>query len=1020
MRRAAHALFLLALLLVSEPSVFGAALPEFESNYNLPTPSAPAPRGELPDYTDVAVLIGSLTLAAWLALKQRSRQCLFLLTVASMTYFGFVRHGCVCAVGSVQNMALACCDRNYAVPLSVAAFFFLPLLAALFFGRVFCSGVCPLGAIQDVFLLRPVKVPRWLEHALGLLAWIYLGAAILFAATSSAFIICEYDPFISFFRRTGSLNMLLLGSSFLLLSMFVGRPYCRFLCPYGTLLGFFSRFSRKRVTITPSICIQCRLCEEACPFGAIDEPDPATVRERRMTPSRIVGMLALLILLVAGGGWGGKWLGPAFAKMHATVRLAERVSIEDAGLVATTTDASDAFRRRGQAPQELYAQAALLRSEFSTWGLRLGLLVGAVVGLKLISLSVRRKQLDWEANRANCLACARCFESCPQERVRRQALGGAVCAGGASCMLAANPADNVLASTQLPTTKLQSGAAIARASACVAGAFSLTVLIFMLFNYANNVGAGPLNNAQMTQLREAAHAAPQDQSIRERIRELDLNLRVEFFQRQRFSETGGSLLLTGIVAFLIALKTNAEFQKRLPQPQLPSDARAQRQRIARISRYAVATLAMTVGSASAVLAVSFGKGAMPVIAASPSAECAPPSVEELQKNWPVFRGPNSGVAISLLNSAAKFPEHWDGKTNDKIIWKTSVPLPGESSPIVWNDRLFITGSDGKTNEVYCFDSIKGLLLWKKNIESEGAPPKVNEATGFAAPTPATDGHAVYAIFAHGTIAALDFGGKQIWRQNLGPLDNHYGHASSLTLAAGHVIVQLDQAGADDNKSKLLALDSATGKILWQTPRKLPCSWSSPLTIRIDNRELIVAVSNPFVAAYDAGDGAEVWRAEALSGETAPSPAYADGLVYAAQEGSRLAAIRADGHGDVSQSHLAWGYEENLPDICSPLSDGKITVIVQTGGTVTCLDAKKGTRLWSKEVEAEFHASPSLANGKLFLLSKTGTMFLLSVADGKELGRSELGEHCNASPAFVGNRIFIRGKSNLYCIGNAQP
>ena len=153
----------------------------------------------------------ALGLASWLIYKRRSRKGLVALSIFSLLYFGFWRKGCVCAIGSVQNVALALCDRGYAVPLGVSAFFVLPLAFALFAGRSFCAAVCPHGALQDLVLLKPVKVPPWLEQALSVLPYIYLGAGVLFAATGSAFIICQYDPFVPIFRMSGRTLMVLSG-----------------------------------------------------------------------------------------------------------------------------------------------------------------------------------------------------------------------------------------------------------------------------------------------------------------------------------------------------------------------------------------------------------------------------------------------------------------------------------------------------------------------------------------------------------------------------------------------------------------------------------------------------------------------------------------------------------------------------------------------------------------------------------------------------------------------------------------
>ena len=205
--------------------------PEFESGHTQPPTITPEPRATLLEYLDMVVLFGSLALVTWLVIKKRSRRGVFWMSVFSIIYFGFVREGCVCSVGSLQNVVLAIFNPNYHIPLSVIVFFSLPLLFSLFFGRTFCAAVCPLGAIQDFFLLRPVSMKKWLQSVLGMIPYIYLGLSILYAATSTDFIVCRYDPFIGIFRFNATFMMFALGGAFLLISMFIGRPYCRFLCP---------------------------------------------------------------------------------------------------------------------------------------------------------------------------------------------------------------------------------------------------------------------------------------------------------------------------------------------------------------------------------------------------------------------------------------------------------------------------------------------------------------------------------------------------------------------------------------------------------------------------------------------------------------------------------------------------------------------------------------------------------------------------------------------------------------------
>ena len=390
-------------------------MPEFESGYEYPEMHTPQ-AGRTNDLWDVAILAGALALAAWFVLKRRSRPAVLGLTIFSVAYFGFWREGCICPVGSVQNVAEGIFGLSV-VTIAVVAFFLLPLIFALFFGRVFCAAVCPLGAIQEVVAVRPVTLPRTVDRVLSFVPYIYLGLAILAVGTGSGYLICRYDPFVGFFRLGASFNMFIAGGILLVVGIFIGRPYCRFLCPYGVLLGWMSRFSKYHASITPRECIQCRLCEDACPYGAINTPTPESTPASRKAGARKLGrMLLLAPVIIAVGVLTGYFAHTLLARMHPTVQLAERIAGEERGYYDDMTLESEAFRANLQTNAELYAEAHEVRDSFKWTSTLLGAFLGVVVAAKLISLSIVRKREDYETDKQACVSCARCFPYCPVEK----------------------------------------------------------------------------------------------------------------------------------------------------------------------------------------------------------------------------------------------------------------------------------------------------------------------------------------------------------------------------------------------------------------------------------------------------------------------------------------------------------------------------------------------------------------------------------------------------------------------------
>lgn len=395
--------------------------PQFESGYTIPVTTEPGSRAASWEFLDVLVLAGALSLATWLILRKRSRRGVFGLTVFSLLYFGFWRKGCVCSIGSIQNVAAWLSGNEAVLPLGVAAFFILPLVFALLFGRVFCAAVCPLGAIQEMMILFPVRLPRPLNQALGMIPVFYLGTAVLLASTGAAFIICRHDPFVPVFRFSGEPLLVLTGAGLLLLGIFVARPFCRFGCPYGVLLNWMSRLSKWHATITPDECVQCRLCERACPFDAIRPAVSGTVAEPREVGVRRMQRLLLVAVLLAGLGiWVGARLDGVMAPLHPRVRLAQVLQSQDPVVQKHYAFEREAFQNSGMKPEALEAEVALIRRYFRIGCAVLGGLIGALFGMTLLGVSTRRSRESYEPDRGECLSCARCYRSCPKEHQRRK------------------------------------------------------------------------------------------------------------------------------------------------------------------------------------------------------------------------------------------------------------------------------------------------------------------------------------------------------------------------------------------------------------------------------------------------------------------------------------------------------------------------------------------------------------------------------------------------------------------------
>jgi ferredoxin len=376
------------------------------------------------EWFDVVVLIAALSAAAYFSLKRVSRKAIFILSVAAVLYFGFYREGCVCPIGAIQNVAQGIggsaygSGAPYVLPLTVVLFFLLPLIFALFFGRVFCASVCPLGAAQEMVIIKPIKVPKGVKQFLSLIPYVYLGTAVLFAYIGADYIICKYDPFIGFFRMGANFGLFLFSGAVLVIGTVVARPYCRFMCPYSILLKWTSVLSKWHLKTTPTECIQCRLCEDSCPFDHLHKPTVEKEPEPRSTSVRRVALLLALTPVIIAAGIGlGVLAAPVLARAHFTVKLAERVQLEKLKLVSDTTEESRAFYETSITPEQLFANGQRIKNKVRNGAGILGAFIGLVVSCKLLALSIQRKRTDYEPNRGDCYSCARCSDACSVGKV---------------------------------------------------------------------------------------------------------------------------------------------------------------------------------------------------------------------------------------------------------------------------------------------------------------------------------------------------------------------------------------------------------------------------------------------------------------------------------------------------------------------------------------------------------------------------------------------------------------------------
>lgn len=391
--------------------------PDFESGYQYPEHHYALPSETLWMWLDIVLLVALMGVVAWAAYKRRTRMPILAVSVVSVAYFGFFRSGCVCSIGSIQNIALAVADPTYQLPLSVLLLFLLPIVFAFLFGRVFCAGVCPFGALQELVNIKNYRISKAITTTLEVIPWLYLIFAILYAATRSSFIICRFDPFIGIFRLGGDVGLLLFGALLLVMSVFTGRPFCRFLCPYGALLSLFSSVSIWKIRLTGKECINCELCHNACPVDAIKPPYSNKVKEsRQQGVRRLLIYFFILPLMTVAGAVLLRSASADLSRANKEVHLYDLVVQQEAEPQDELSLELEAFYGQGRTLEELTATYEQVQADFKLYSTIAGAFIGFVIGLTLINLSVKRTRKQYAIDRAACVACGKCFSYCPQNQ----------------------------------------------------------------------------------------------------------------------------------------------------------------------------------------------------------------------------------------------------------------------------------------------------------------------------------------------------------------------------------------------------------------------------------------------------------------------------------------------------------------------------------------------------------------------------------------------------------------------------
>ena len=388
------------------------------------------------------------------------------------------------------------------------------------------------------------------------------------------------------------------------------------------------------------------------------------------------------------------------------------------------------------------------------------------------------------------------------------------------------------------------------------------------------------------------------------------------------------------------------------------------------------------------------------------------------ENWPGWRGPRGDGSCIEKN----VPDKWDPT---EAVWETKLPGKGHASPIVWGNRVFTVTARPETKErvLLCLDRNNGSILWQRTVV-RGPLEKLHKENSYASGTPATDGERVYVTFRVGdeiVVAAHDFSsGKQLWLVRPGTHSGGWGFSNEPVLFKDKVIVD----GDGKDKSFLIALDCKDGKTLWRKNRvNKGISYSAPLIRKMAGRIQLIQCGDRCVASFDPETGEQLWKVDGPSEEFVATPVYSEkaGLVFISSSWPKrfLLAIRPDGKGNVTKTHIVWQDTKGAPYVPSMIVADDFLLSVNRAGTAFCYEAATGKVLWQQKL-GRHHASPVLVEGRVFLINDNGQVNVIKPGvEFERIAQYELGESCYASPAISDGQVFVRGFGHLFCFGRRK-